>query len=189
MHVLGLHGSSQCASEGIQVVRVPSSKDEFGVAAVKHHSPGCERNGEDHSVLSSVASLLCCVSFRSLRIASLSDQFRHVFDRAEMESPHAQELLPGIPILLHGDIIDIEEVARSLFDNPHRVLIASELHPVYFAFWRVFSVMSHTLNARPYSATRREPKEGTPCKGTTATCDRRLPNWPKRKRRGWRCMF
>src|SRR4029077_14277741 len=118
------------------------------------HSPACERNGEDCSVLTSVASLLCCVwAFRSLRIASLSDQFRHVFDRAEIESPHAQELLPGIPIPLHGDIIDIEEGVRFLFDNPHGMVIGSELHPVCFAFRRGFSVMSHTLNARPYSAT------------------------------------
>src|SRR5258705_11586392 len=121
-----LHGSSQYASEGIQVVRVRPSKDEFGVAAVKRHSPACERNGEDDSVLTSVASLLCCVSFRSLRTASLSDQFRHIFDRAGIENPHAQELLPGIPILLQGDIIDIEEGVRSLFDNPHRMLIGSE---------------------------------------------------------------
>ena len=157
-----LHGSRQYVSEGIQVVRVPSSKDEFGVAAVKHHSPACERNGEDYSVLTSVASLLCCVwAIRSLRIASLSDQFRYVGDWAEIESSHAQELLPGIPIQLHGDIIDIEEGVRSMLDNPHRMRIGSELHTVYFAFRRGFSVVSHTLNARPYSATRREPKEGT----------------------------
>jgi hypothetical protein len=79
--------------------------------------------------------------------------------------------LPGIPIQLHGDIIDIEEGVRSVIDNPHRMRIGSELHTVYYAFWRGFSVMSHTLNARPYSATRREPKEGTHrAMGLTATC-------------------
>jgi hypothetical protein len=98
----------------------------------------------------------------------LSDQFRHVFDRAEIESSHAQELLPGIPIQLDGDIIDIEEGVRSVIHNPHRMRIGSELHTVYLAFWRGF--VMHTLNARPYSATRREPKEGTPrAKGLRAT--------------------
>ena len=67
--------------------------------------------------------------------------------RTDVENRHGQELLPGIAILLHCDIIDVKEDAGFPVDNPNGMRTGSEWQPEHFALWFQFGVMSHSLNS------------------------------------------
>jgi hypothetical protein len=114
----------------------PTGKDEFGMAAMKSQIPACDRSREDGSVLSLVAPLLCCAWASQSRIERLSEQLWYVRGRTDVENRHAQELLPGIAILLlYCGIIDVKEGLGYPVENPHGLRHGSEWQPEHFALW------------------------------------------------------
>ena len=51
---------------------------------------------------------------------------RHVLVRLDVGDPHAQELLPAVAVVGHGDLVDLQEAQVLAVEDPHRVGIAGE---------------------------------------------------------------